>query len=152
MRRPILSSGRILIVEDDELVAEQLRRGLTAEGYEVVATANSGEEAIEQGEQTRPDLVLLDIMLSGSVDGISVAQKLQPLGIPVLYLTAYSDRQLLDRAQHTEPLGFMIKPASSRELAATIQMALFKRDQERARERERPAGWRQLAKPRNTVA
>ncbi len=131
-----MAAKRILIVEDEQVVAEQLRQSLTAQGYEIVGVADSGEQAIAKGKQNRPDLVLMDIMLSGSMDGISAAQELQPLGIPVIYLTAYSEPNLVDRAQHTEPLGFVTKPARPGELTAAIQLALFKREQEKARARE----------------
>lgn len=130
-----MTRKRILIAEDERVVAEQLQRSLTADGYEVVAIVGSGEEAITRGRQSRPDLVIMDIVLSGTVDGISAARQLQPLGIPVVYLTAYSDRHLLERAQHTEPLGYVIKPAGTQELAAVIKLALFKREREQARDR-----------------
>jgi DNA-binding NarL/FixJ family response regulator len=109
-------SKRILIVEDEQVIAEQFRQSLTKEGYEVIGIARSGEEAIAEGQQKRPDLVIMDIVLSGSVDGISAAQHLQPFGVPVVYLTAYSDRHLIDRAQHTQPLGYIIKPTTAGEL------------------------------------
>ncbi len=131
-----MAAKRILIVEDEHVVAEQLRQSLTAQGYEVIGVADSGEQAIAKGKQKRPDLVLMDIMLSGPMDGISAAQELQPLGIPVIYLTAYSESHLIDRAQSTEPLGFVSKPARPAELTAAIQLALFKREQEKARARE----------------
>ncbi len=127
---------RILIVEDEAVIAEELRQTLIAQGYDVVAVAHSGEEAISEGGERFPDLVVMDIVLSGQMDGISAAQRLQPLGIPVVYLTAYSDRHLLDRAQHTEPLAYVMKPAKSGELAAVIQLALFKHEQEKKRERD----------------
>lgn len=127
---------RILIVEDEQLVAEQLRQSLTAQGYDVVGIAHSGEQAIAEGGESCPDLVVMDIVLSGQMDGISAAQRLRPLGIPVVYLTAYSDRHLLDRAQHTEPLAYVMKPARSGELAAIIQLALFKQEQEKKREQD----------------
>src|SRR5437764_860502 len=101
-----MSKNRILIVEDERVVAEELRQSLTAQGYDVVGVAHSGEQAILQGEERSPDLVVMDIVLSGGMDGISAAQHLQPRGISVVYLTGYSDRHLLDRAQHTEPLAY----------------------------------------------
>ena len=128
--------NRILIVEDERIVAEQLQKSLTSEGYEVIGIAQSGEEAIAEGGRTRPDLVIMDVMLKGAMDGISAAQQLRPLGVPVVYLTAYSDRHLIERAQHTQPLGYLMKPVKSRELAAVIQIALFRRDQHRARDRD----------------
>ncbi len=137
---------RILIVEDERVVAEQLQRSLAASGYEIVGVVASGEEAITHGRQSQPDLVVMDIVLSGKVDGISAAQQLQPLGIPIVYLTGYSDRHLLERAQHTEPLGYVIKPAKSEELAAVIKLALFKREKEQERNRagqKRQAAYRE---------
>src|SRR5919112_453370 len=141
-----MATRRILIVEDERVVAEQLEQTLAANGYEIIGVVGSGEEAIAHGQESRPDLVVMDIVLSGKVDGISAAQKLQPLGIPVVYLTAYSDRHLLERAQHTEPLGYVIKPAKSEELAAVIKLALFKREKEQERDRagqQRAAAYRE---------
>jgi PAS domain S-box-containing protein len=137
-----VANKRILIVEDERVIAEQLQRSLVASGYEIVGIVGSGEEAITYGRQSQPDLVVMDIVLSGKVDGISAAQQLQPLGIPTVYLTAYSDRHLLERAQHTEPLGYVIKPAKSDELAAVIKLALFKREKEQERDR---AGQKRVA-------
>ena len=87
---------RILIVEDEDIVAEQLRQSLTAEGYDIVGVAHSGEQAVDEGGGSSPTWVIMDIVLTGQMDGISAAQRLQPLGIPVVYLTAYTDRHLLD--------------------------------------------------------
>ena len=127
---------RILIAEDEWVVAHELQHTLTASGYNVIGTVGSGEEAVTVGAESKPDLVIMDIVLGGKLDGISAAQRLQPLGIPVVYLTSYSDRHLLDRAQHTEPLAYVIKPAKTGELAAVIKLALFKRDQEQQRDRD----------------
>ncbi len=131
-----LSNKRILIVEDERVVAEQLQQSLASHGYEIVGIVSTGEEAIDQGKQILPDLVVMDIMLPGGIDGISAAQQLQSLGVPVVYLTAYSDRHLLDRAQHTEPVAYVTKPAKTGELAAVIKLALFKREQEQKRDRD----------------
>jgi PAS domain S-box-containing protein len=131
-----MSKKRILIVEDEQLVAEQLRQSLTTQGYDIVGIAQSGEQAIAEGGESRPDLVIMDIVLGGEMDGIAAARRLRPLGIPVVYLTGYSDRHLLDRAQDTEPLGYVMKPAKSGELAAVIQLALFKKEQEKKREQD----------------
>jgi PAS domain S-box-containing protein len=130
-----MATKRILIVEDEQIVAEELQRSLGAAGYEIVGIAGSGEEAVTRGRQSRPDLVIMDIVLSGTMDGISAAQQLQTLGIPIVYLTAYSDRHLLERAQHTEPVGYVIKPPKTEELAAVIKLALFKREKEQERDR-----------------
>lgn len=127
---------RILIVEDDRIVAKELQQILSARGYEVDGVL-SGDRVIEVANSSRPDVVLMDIMLSGAIDGIAAAQQLRHIGIPVIYVTGYSDQHLVDRAQHTEPLGFISKPVDSGELSAVVQLALFKRDLERTRERER---------------
>src|SRR5690348_4038747 len=129
-----MPSKRILIVEDEHVVAEQLRQSLSAQGYDIVGVAHSGEQAVAEAGGSFPDVVLMDIRLDGEMDGISAAQRLQPLGIGVIYLTAYSDRHLIDRAQHTEPLAYVMKPLKSAELGAIIQLALFKQEQEKKRE------------------
>jgi PAS domain S-box-containing protein len=138
----------ILIVEDDRIVAAELERTLTAKGYEVHGVLDSGEHAVELASRTRPDLVLMDIVLPGSVDGITAAKQLQNLGVPVIYVTAYSDQHLVDRAQHTEPLAFVGKPVQPGDLAAVIQLALFRRDLERERERQQHAAALHEAKAR----
>lgn len=130
-----MAKKRILIVEDEHLVAEQLKQGLTSQGYDVVGVVHSGEQAVRIGGESSPDLVVMDIMLSGSMDGISAAQQLHPLGIPVVYLTGYSDRHLLERAQHTEPLGYLMKPAQASEIGAVIHLALHRQERERRRQR-----------------
>jgi PAS domain S-box-containing protein len=128
---------RILIVEDDRITAEQFQQTLAARGYDVSHVLESGEEVMTVASSTRPDLVLMDIVLPGEVDGISAAQHLQTLGVGVIYVTGYSDQPLVDRAQHTEPLAFLSKPVLPGELTAVVQLALFKRDLEREREREK---------------
>jgi PAS domain S-box-containing protein len=131
--RKALAKKKILIAEDEHVVAEDLRQTLTDQGYDVVGVVYSGEQAIAEAREIRPDLVVMDIVLSGSMDGISAAQQLRPLGIPVIYLTGYSDGQLLDRAKRTEPLAYVMKPAKSGELAAALQIAFFKAEQQRNR-------------------
>src|SRR3954453_12458660 len=99
---------RILIAEDELITAEQLARTLRSQGHDIAGVVRSGEEAVAEGQRIRPDLVVMDIVLSGAVDGISAAEQLHACGVPVVYLTAYSDRHLLDRAQHTQPLAYVI--------------------------------------------
>ena len=128
-----MGGKRILIVEDENVVAEQLRQSLTAQGYEVVGIASSGEQAVTEGGSTRPDLIVMDIVLSGSMDGIAAAQQLRPLGIPLIYLTGYSDQHLLDRAHDTQPSSYVLKPARAGELGAAIQLAFSRQKQEQDR-------------------
>jgi CheY-like chemotaxis protein len=108
---------RILIVEDERIVSMDMQRRLKNLGYDVVGAAVSGEEAIHKAETYRPDLVLMDIMLEGQMDGIEAAEIVRGrLDIPVIYLTAYADTPTLERAKVTEPFGYILKPFEEREL------------------------------------
>jgi len=116
---------RILIVEDERIVAFNLQQRLAHMGYEVPGVAVSGPESLDMIERLAPDLVLMDIHIEGEMDGIDVAARLTNTGsVPVIYLTAYSEDSTLERARQTKPYGYLIKPFSERELHATIQMAL----------------------------
>ena len=118
---------RILVVEDEGLVALALKRSLEGLGYEVPATAADGEEVIEKTAEVSPDLVIMDIRLKGDVDGIDLGDWLrQTYRIPVVYLTAHSDEHTLERAKRTEPFGYIVKPFEERELRSTIEIALYK--------------------------
>jgi PAS domain S-box-containing protein len=128
--------SRILIVEDEQIVAHELQQTLRAQGYDV-SVAGNGEKAIEQATATVPNLVLLDIMLPGAIDGIAAAEQLQRLNIPVVYITGYPDDHLFDRARHTEPLAYLIKPLQTDNLNRVIQLALF--NHRRVTEKERLA-------------
>jgi signal transduction histidine kinase len=116
--------ARILVVEDESIVAFNLQQRLSMLGYDVPAIAVSGQESIDLVSQMQPDLVLMDIHIQGDMDGIEVAAKLREThAVPVIYLTAYSEDSTLDRARKTQPYGYLLKPFSERELHATIQMA-----------------------------
>ncbi len=116
---------RILIAEDQTLVAQNLQLRLTELGYDVVGVAASKEEAIQQADETRPDLVLMDIKLQYPLDGVEAAEQIRAqFDIPVVYLTAYADEEILRQAKATQPFGYLIKPFNIRELHATIEMAL----------------------------
>ncbi|MCP4716605.1 MAG: PAS domain S-box protein, partial [Deltaproteobacteria bacterium] len=123
-----VAQAQIMVVEDELILAEDIRSNLTALGYSVPDAAVSGEEAIHQADEIRPDLVLMDIKLQGKMDGIEAAEQIRVrFDIPVIYLTAFSDAATLQRAKITEPFGYIIKPAETRELHATIEMALYRR-------------------------
>ncbi|MGE0097833.1 MAG: ATP-binding protein [Hydrogenophaga sp.] len=125
--------ARILIVEDESIVAFNLQQRLAQLGYDVPAVAVSGQESLDLILQTNPDLVLMDIHIEGDMDGIDVAARLKEDNpVPVIYLTAYSEDSTLERARKTSPYGYLIKPFSERELHATIQMALERRAVEEA--------------------
>ncbi len=130
--------ARLLLVEDEGIVALNIERRLEGLGYTIVGNVSSGEEAIKVAEQTRPDLVLMDIKLEGNVDGIEAAQQIRNcFQIPVVYLTAYTNEETLNRAKLTEPYGYILKPFEARDLATTIEVALYKHQMEQQlRERE----------------
>jgi CheY-like chemotaxis protein len=118
---------RILVVEDETIVSLDIQNRLRMLGYEVVGAAVSGEEAIEKAGLHRPDLVLMDIMLDGNMDGIAAAERIRGrLHIPVIYLTAHADTYTLHRAKVTEPFGYILKPFEERELHGHIEIALYK--------------------------
>ncbi len=118
---------QVLVVEDETIVAEDIRRTLQKLGYYIPATASSGEAAIKKVEVFNPDLVLMDIMLNGKMDGIEAAEQIRSrYDIPVVYLTAYSDKTTLERAKITEPFGYIVKPFKERELEINIEIALYK--------------------------
>ncbi len=122
-----MAPASVFVVEDEAIVAGDLRETLLGLGYSVAGTAKSGEVAVEQIEKLRPDLVLMDIHLAGSMDGIEAAGIVHSrFNTPVVYLTAYADAALLERARVTEPYGYLIKPYDDRMLQSTIEMALFK--------------------------
>jgi PAS domain S-box-containing protein len=120
-----MMAAKIILVEDERVVALHLKQQLTHLGYDVVAVAASGAQALERIVDLRPDLVLMDIHIEGELDGIDVSARIpDALGIPIIYLTAYSEQATLDRARATKPYGYLVKPFSEKELHATIQMAL----------------------------
>lgn len=126
--------AKVLIVEDERILAIGMKRKLENAGYIVTGTASSGEEAIENVKENRPDLVLMDIVLKGNMDGIEAAQQIINLyNIPIIYLTAYADEEILERAMVTEPYGYLLKPFNLSELKANIKMALYKHKSETKR-------------------
>lgn len=129
---------QILVVEDESIVAEDIRRSLQNLGYTVSAVVSSGEKALKKVEEISPDIVLMDIVLHGEMDGIEVAEQIHSrFNIPVVYLTAYSDEKILERAKITEPFGYIIKPFKERELQINIEIALYKHKiEKRLRESE----------------
>ncbi len=130
---------RILVAEDEQVVALDIKNNLVRLGYTVLDVVSSGEEAIHEATESRPDLILMDIRLKGQMDGVSAADQIRSLfDIPIIYLTAYSDDDTLRRAKITEPFGYILKPLDARELHITIEMALYKHDIEgKLKNRER---------------
>ena len=122
-----MKKARVLVVEDEAIVATDIHDRLKALGYEVTAMVPSGEEAMSKAAETAPDLVLMDIILGGAVDGVEAAQLIQArLDIPVVYLTAHGDEATLQRAKVTAPFGYVVKPFDERELHTSIEIALYR--------------------------
>ena len=129
-----MARTKILVVEDERIVAKDLQRRLQRLGYTVCAIASSGQEAIEQVAQTPPHIVLMDIILQGPMDGVEAAEHIRArFNIPIIYLTAHADANTLQRAKATEPFGYLLKPFEARALQTTIEMALYKHQMERER-------------------
>jgi PAS domain S-box-containing protein/putative nucleotidyltransferase with HDIG domain len=119
--------SRIMIIEDELIVSESIKMTLEQHGYKPVRCATSGEQALEEIEQDPPDLIIMDIVLAGEMNGIGTAEKIKEhYSIPVIYLTAYADEDIIHRASITEPYGYIIKPFNERELRSAVEMALFK--------------------------
>ena len=118
---------RILIVEDERLLAEELRERLTMVGATVVGSVVSGPQAIAAAEQLRPDLVLMDIRLKGEMDGIEAATQIsRTLGTPIVFLTAHSDHMTVERAKSASPYGYILKPVQEHELRITLSLAMHR--------------------------
>lgn len=126
--------AKILVVEDEKILAIGMKRKLEILGYTVTGMASTGLEAIKMAENTCPDLVLMDIVLKGDMDGIEAAQQIINLyNVPIIYLTAYADEEIIERAMITEPYGYLLKPVNSDELKSNIKMVLYKRKVEMQR-------------------
>jgi signal transduction histidine kinase len=135
-----LTGARILVVEDEGIVALDIQSKLRAMGYDVPQIVSSARDAVESAQTLQPDLVLMDIQLEGDVDGVAAAERItRELQIPVVYLTAYSDRATLERAKIAHPMGYLLKPFEERDLYTTVEIALHKHvvEKEKARLEER---------------
>lgn len=119
--------ARVLVVEDEAIVAMGIKQKLEDLGHQVVDVVLTGEDAVSKAIEKEPDLILMDIVLKGKMDGIEAASTIRKqVDVPVIYLTAYSDEEVLERARTTEPYGYIIKPFKKSELNANIEMALYK--------------------------
>ncbi len=128
----------VLVVEDESIVSKDIQHSLTKLGYEVVGAAATGEKALELARLERPDVVLMDIMLKGEMNGVEAADIIKKeLHLPVIFLTAYADEATLNKAKITEPYGYIIKPFKEIDLHTSIEMAIYKHQKERELERER---------------
>jgi signal transduction histidine kinase len=122
-----MNDNKILIVEDELIAAESLSMDLKKLGYQVVAIVTSGEKAIKKVFETEPDLILMDIMLRGEMDGITTAENIRKsLNIPIIYLTAYADFKTIERAKSTQAYGYLVKPYKLADIRTTIAVAMAK--------------------------
>ena len=129
------SRPKILIVEDEISVSMELQEMLTENGYDVPGVADSGEEAITMARSFYPDLILMDIKLSGKLDGIDAAARIRSrLDIPSVFLTGHGEQELVDRAVNAHPLGYIMKPLNEVQILASIKVALGKKIQEEGKE------------------
>lgn len=134
-----MASATILVVEDERITAEDIRAGLKFAGYKVPTVCSTGEDAVQQAGRLEPDLILMDIKLEGEMDGIEAAAQIKKShDIPVIYLTAYSDEETVERAKLTEPSGFLVKgqgllskPFDENELHAAIEITLYRHQMEK---------------------
>jgi FOG: CheY-like receiver len=118
---------KVLIVEDEKIVAMDIKAMLERLGYDVPTMVSTKEEAAKKIEETDPDLVLMDIMLNGAMDGVDIADEIRTrFKIPVIYLTAYGNESTLDRAKATAPYGYILKPLEEKDLHINIEIALYK--------------------------
>ncbi len=131
-----METFRILIVEDEGIVALQIKHELEQFGHAVTGICNSGEKALESVEAVRPDLVLMDIKLSGVMDGVETAGILSARhDLPIVFLTAHSEEAMLERASDTEPYGYIVKPFDTTDLQVGIRMAIRKHQADREKMR-----------------
>jgi PAS domain S-box-containing protein len=138
-----MEKARILIVEDEAIIAMEIESQLQSLGYEVTSVVDTGEKAIAKAEKDKPDLMLMDIRIKGEMDGIEAAQVIRnSFGIPVIFSTAYLDEKRIERAKITMPFGYVLKPIQERDLKVTIEMALYvaKVDVERRKAEDRYKG------------
>jgi two-component system, LytTR family, response regulator LytT len=133
-----MAKVKILVVEDESLVSRDIQSSIKKLGYVVTAGLNSGEKAIASIEEERPDIVLMDIMLKGKMNGIEAANIIKErFDIPVVFLTAYADDSTVNKAKVSEPYGYIMKPFKEKELQTTIEVALYKHEKDMQVKKER---------------
>lgn len=130
-----MAKAKILVVEDESIIAMDIAMSLESLGYEVTATVPSGEQAIEKVAEDKPDLIFMDIVIKGEMDGIETAGRIHSqFNIPVVYLTAYADEKTLERAKITGPFGYITKPFEDTDLRVAVEIGLYKAKLEAERE------------------
>jgi len=129
-----MSDIKLLIIEDEPLIAEDIAQWLEKNEFVVSAVVYSKEDAMEQLHNNLPDMVLLDINLNGEMSGIDIADKINKVyNIPFIFITSYSDKQTLEKAKYTEPSGYIVKPFNEASLYSTLEIALYNHAQKNKR-------------------
>ncbi|MDH5671544.1 MAG: response regulator [Myxococcales bacterium] len=143
------AGARILVVEDEAIIGMEIVQRLRRNGLDVVGLAKSGEEAYDMAAAHRPDLVLMDIILKGDINGIEAAERIiAAFDLPVVFLTANADRKTINRAKQAGPFGYLVKPFQERELLTTLEIALYKHRLERELREAKERAERALAEVR----
>ena len=128
-----MAKKNILIVEDELLIAQDIQKALLKDKYKVSAIVSSGEEAIRTVEKKLPDLVLMDISLSGDLTGVEAAERIRTnSGVPIIFLTAYADEKTLEGAISADPYGYLVKPVREKDIRAAVKMAFHMIQREKA--------------------
>ena len=126
--------SNILVVDDEAIITMQLEERLSAMGYTVAGMAASGEDAVDKARSIRPDLVLMDIVMPGKMNGIEAAKIItKELDIPVVFVTSYADDTIIEKAKSVRPYGYIVKPFNELEIKAAIEVALFRKATEHGR-------------------
>jgi len=147
-----MESKTILIVEDEKIIAEDIRKTLIKFNYNVPHIVASGEKAIQRAKKNRPDMILMDIMIEGKINGLEAAKQIyQEFGIPIIFLTAYANEKFLKQASEASPFGYLIKPFEDRELRSTIEMAFYKSKMEIALMKNRNFLWKVIDTVPNNI-
>jgi len=132
----VKTKTKIMIVEDEMIVGADIQSRLTQFGYDVSEVIPTGEEAVDQAWQFHPDVILMDIKLAGVIDGIEAAARIRSAEeVPIIFLSAYTERKLLERARLSEPYAYIVKPYKDEELRMAIELAVYKREVEKERKR-----------------
>ena len=147
-----MESKTILIVEDEKIIAEDISKTLTKFKYTVSDIVASGEKAIQKAKENRPDMILMDIMIEGKINGLEAAKQIyQEFSIPIIFLTAYANEKFLKQASEAAPFGYLIKPFEDRELRSTIEMGFYKSKMEIALRKNRNFLWKVIDTVPNNI-
>ena len=138
--------AKILVVDDEAIITMQLEERLSAMGYTVAGMAASGEDAVDKARRLRPDLVLMDIVMPGKMNGIEAARIIaQELDIPVVFVTSYADDAIIEKAKSVRPYGYIVKPFNELEIKAAIEVALFRKATEQEEQKLRKSAQEKIS-------